>query len=122
MKKIIRVDSLLSLSVISHESDNEASTLNPVPTESRRSNEIRLSFLIEALYFIPSIVADARGCTRDGEIFILNLFLGWTLLGWIAALVWAISCPTKKEWSSKQKQLVEEQEPPNIKPFLISKI
>lgn len=24
-------------------------------------------------------------------IFLLNLFLGWTLVGWVIALVWAVS-------------------------------
>lgn len=28
--------------------------------------------------------------TRTSTIFVLNLFLGWTLLGWVAALVWSL--------------------------------
>jgi Superinfection immunity protein len=46
-----------------------------------------------ALYFIPFLTAlgnEHRQCTA---IFILNLFLGWTLLGWVAALVWACMKP-----------------------------
>lgn len=39
------------------------------------------------LYFLPAIIgrnkADATG------IFLLNLFLGWTLIGWVAAFIWA---------------------------------
>lgn len=42
------------------------------------------------LYFIPSIVALNRGRETAGVI-LLNLFLGWTLIGWVAALVWAAS-------------------------------
>ena len=41
------------------------------------------------VYFIPSIVA--RGKNRANAIFVLNLFLGWTLLGWVGALVWAVA-------------------------------
>lgn len=38
-------------------------------------------------YFIPSMVAKNK---RDfGPIFVLNLFLGWTFVGWVIALVWA---------------------------------
>ena len=39
------------------------------------------------LYFLPSFV----GCrkTNATAIFMLNLFLGWTFLGWVLALVWA---------------------------------
>lgn len=41
------------------------------------------------LYFLPAVVASARRHHQTGAIFVLNLFLGWTFLGWIAALVWA---------------------------------
>lgn len=27
---------------------------------------------------------------------VLNIFLGWTFLGWLAALVWALTTDTKK--------------------------
>ena len=45
-----------------------------------------LGFLI---YFAPTIVALARHKRNTLSIFLLNLFLGWTLIGWIIALVWA---------------------------------
>jgi hypothetical protein len=40
------------------------------------------------VYFIPTFVAHNR--ERQGAIFVLNLFLGWTILGWIGALIWAM--------------------------------
>jgi len=40
-------------------------------------------------YFLPSIVALVRGKRDTLAICLLNLFLGWTLIGWIIALVWA---------------------------------
>lgn len=43
------------------------------------------------LYFAPAIVAGSRGHANSMSISILNLFLGWTLIGWVAALVWAYS-------------------------------
>lgn len=45
------------------------------------------------IYFIPSITG-WKTKSASG-ILILNLFLGWTVLGWIAALIWAVSA--KKE-------------------------
>jgi hypothetical protein len=42
-----------------------------------------------ALYFIPTMVAFYRNHTNCVAIFILNLLLGWTLLGWAGALIWA---------------------------------
>jgi predicted membrane channel-forming protein YqfA (hemolysin III family) len=41
------------------------------------------------VYFIPTLVASFRERRNTTAIFVLNLFLGWTLLGWVAALVWA---------------------------------
>ena len=41
-------------------------------------------------YFIPSIVAFARHHRQSLAIFLLNLFAGWTFIGWVAALIWAV--------------------------------
>lgn len=43
------------------------------------------------LYFLPSIVARSRMKRNTTAIFMLNLLLGWTVLGWICALVWALT-------------------------------
>jgi hypothetical protein len=53
-----------------------------------------LLFLI--LYFLPSFVAVASGHRNGGAIFLLNLFLGWTVLGWIGAVVWAVRSPSNR--------------------------
>jgi threonine/homoserine/homoserine lactone efflux protein len=41
------------------------------------------------LAFLPSIIAVIRHNHATGRIFLLNLLLGWTGIGWIVALVWA---------------------------------
>ena len=41
------------------------------------------------MYFLPSVIALARSKRDLLAIFLLNLFLGWTFIGWIVALVWA---------------------------------
>jgi Superinfection immunity protein/Short C-terminal domain len=47
--------------------------------------------IITCFYFFPTIIALGRGKSNAGAILVLNLFLGWTFIGWIVALVWAIS-------------------------------
>jgi len=42
------------------------------------------------LYFLPSIIAVARSKRDTTAIFVLNLLLGWTAIGWVIALVWAL--------------------------------
>ena len=47
--------------------------------------------LIVFLYFLPLVVAGARHHPSAGGIAVLNIFLGWTFLGWVVALAWAFS-------------------------------
>lgn len=47
--------------------------------------------LILALYFLPSIAATTRHRPGLAPLFIVNLFLGWTLIGWVGCLAWAVS-------------------------------
>lgn len=43
------------------------------------------------IYFIPAIVAcNSKHRNMEGVV-ILNLFLGWTFIGWVVALIWAVS-------------------------------
>jgi len=47
---------------------------------------LTLLFLV-LLYFLPSIIGRDK---RDAAgIILLNVFLGWTVIGWMIALVWA---------------------------------
>lgn len=48
-----------------------------------------LALIVVALYFVPSFAAAGR--KRNGGVFVLNLFLGWTLIGWVVALAWAVT-------------------------------
>ena len=48
---------------------------------------------VAALYFLPSIVAEVKNHHSSGLVFLVNLLAGWTLIGWIAALIWAGSGP-----------------------------
>jgi hypothetical protein len=42
------------------------------------------------MYFLPSIIAFARSKRDVTAIVLLNFFLGWTMIGWVVALVWAV--------------------------------
>jgi len=46
---------------------------------------------ISFLYFIPAVVAYVRRHKDVGSIFVLCFFLGWTFIGWVVALIWAMS-------------------------------
>ena len=48
-------------------------------------------FLLLFPYFLPTIIAVLRRKTSAVGVFFLNLFLGWTFIGWVGALIWALS-------------------------------
>ena len=43
-----------------------------------------------AVYFFPSIEALIRESPDALQIAVLNLFLGWTVVGWVVALIWSV--------------------------------
>jgi len=44
-------------------------------------------------YLIPSMVAGARKHPSAAAILALNILLGWTMLGWVIALIWSLTTP-----------------------------
>ena len=49
-----------------------------------------ISALIIVVYFVPALIAKLRDTENVEAILLVNLVFGWTVLGWIAALIWAI--------------------------------
>lgn len=50
---------------------------------------------ILALYLLPSIFAFQRGKKNKLAILLLNILLGWSLIGWVGSLVWSVMVDTK---------------------------
>lgn len=56
---------------------------------------VLFAVIVLAFYFLPTAVAFHRGAEPRIAILLLNIFLGWTLLVWIALLVWAFLAPQR---------------------------
>ena len=52
--------------------------------------DIVLLSLCLAIYLLPLFIATVIDHKNRIAIGLLNLFLGWTGLGWLGALVWAV--------------------------------
>ena len=52
-------------------------------------------------YFIPTLIAVFRKHEKAVQIFLLNIFLGWTLVGWVVALIWSVKNEEKEEKEEK---------------------
>ncbi|MEU8527295.1 MULTISPECIES: superinfection immunity protein [Streptomyces] len=43
------------------------------------------------LYFLPAFIGFARNAPNRGSVLVVNIFLGWTLIGWVVALAMSVS-------------------------------
>lgn len=77
-----------------------------------------ISFIIAAyialnLYFLPTLIADGKRTQYTVAIFALDLFLGWTIIGWIGSLIWALTLPNLSKNIEKtaiaQKKITEKE-------------
>ena len=73
------------------------------------SGDTIVIILLLTIYFVPAIVATIRRHSNEMAISMLNLLLGWTLIGWIGALIWACTdnvrprnstVPKSRSWSA----------------------
>jgi hypothetical protein len=52
---------------------------------------VLLAVVALAIHFLPIVVAWRRHVKNFWWIFLINFFFGWTLIGWVVALVWAVN-------------------------------
>jgi hypothetical protein len=68
-------------------------------------------FAALGLYFLPAIIAANRSHHNALAIFALNLFLGWSFLGWVIAFVWACTRVEKRDTAVHADVLNVRREP-----------
>jgi len=56
-----------------------------------------IPILLIGIYFIPLLIALNRSHSNTLAIFVLNLLLGWSIIGWIIAAVWACTDNVKNK-------------------------
>ena len=47
--------------------------------------------IVGGLYFLPTIIGFLRNKRNKMAILALNFFLGWSLVGWVISMVWALT-------------------------------
>ncbi|GEN63900.1 hypothetical protein AOE01nite_21240 [Acetobacter oeni] len=86
----------------------------PVPAPQMRPSDrtifgftIGIALLLLAfglsLYILPFVIACIRDTTKKGAVLAVNLCFGWTLIGWVAALVMAVSFETRSDYELRQQ-------------------
>lgn len=51
---------------------------------------ILIALALTIIYFLPTIIACERGHKNALAIFVLNILLGWSIIGWAIALIWSV--------------------------------
>lgn len=60
-----------------------------------RAVDLQTWLILGLLYLIPTFVARGRAHHQVGSIAVINVFLGWTFVGWVVAL--AMACGAIKD-------------------------
>jgi hypothetical protein len=85
-----------------------------VTTTAAGSGDGAIGFIVIAIlcaYFFPSIIAILRR-VHIGQVIVINLFLGWTFIGWVSALV--LACATKVYIDPPQVNYIYQAPPPPL--------
>ncbi len=61
-----------------------------------------LWFIGALMTFIPVAIAYKRKCANFVLIDLLSFFLSWTIIGWVAAMAWAIWGKSEPQEFSRQ--------------------
>ena len=54
------------------------------------------------IYFLPTIIANASDKKNTAAIAVVNIFLGWTLIGWVVSLAWSVTSEGIEEKEQEQ--------------------
>jgi len=53
--------------------------------------EFVTALILLMLYLLPGCIAISKHRSNASAIMALNIILGWTVLGWVGALIWAMT-------------------------------
>ncbi len=73
---------------------------------------VALAVLGVLFYLFPALLGLAMGIVHWRGVLVVNALLGWTVLGWIAALVWVLldrpRDPDRDAWPSAREEMGSE--------------
>ncbi len=88
----IAVISIITICFLMAIATNERSSANEISSSIAGAILGVLGIAIGAIiYFLPSLIARDKKKKNTQAIFTLNLLTGWTFIGWVVAIVWAVT-------------------------------
>ncbi len=68
------------------------------------TDNLVLLIVFGLIYLLPGIVAAMRNHNNWLAIQVLNVLLGWTLIGWVVAMVWAFTASDSEKGSPRDQR------------------
>jgi hypothetical protein len=53
--------------------------------------------LVVVIYMLPTLIAFGREHPRRQDVAVVNILLGWTLIGWVGVFLWALLTPVEEQ-------------------------
>jgi|GEM_PF-2751596 len=57
---------------------------------------VAAAVVVLLLYFVPTVIGSRRKVRNLGSLIVVNVFLGWTFLGWVIALAMSMRTVDKR--------------------------
>ncbi len=73
-------------------------------------------FLI--VFIAPSVIAHVKDHERRKSIIFANIFLGWTVIGWILILIWTLATLPKKLDTGRRSHQPTVRDLPALSPLM----
>jgi hypothetical protein len=70
-----------------------------------------LGLVLIAFYLLPTFIAAGRNHHNMWSILLMNLLLGWIIIGWVVALIWSVSAVRGKDEGEEGKDLEAPSQP-----------
>ncbi len=70
------------------------------------NGDAQLILLVAAgifIYLLPSITAAARQHRNLASLVVINLLLGWTLLGWAICMAWSVAAAPQVDVNLRER-------------------
>ena len=87
-----------------------------VGSRSAGPSTLAVLLVIVALYFLPVLVAVLRRHHQLAPIVVVNVFLGWTYVGWVIALAWAVSHLKSSDSQPRTTRIPTQSQPAEAAP------
>lgn len=69
-----------------------------------------IGLVLIGIYLVPTVIACVKHHPEKLTIILINIFLGWSMIGWVGSLIWACILPKEEHKSNIYEDLAKLEE------------